>query len=141
VHLALHYIYNHSLFTGIIPDRLDIAVVKPLYKKRGKTSMTNYRSVSLLTVLSKVLKKAMHGRLSQHLHKKNILITELCGFRKGISTEDAAFRLTDSVFKPINHKMHVGGIFCDLAEAFNCMNHESLLTKLHSYGIKGIFID
>jgi len=103
--------------------------------------MTNYRSLSLLTVLSKVLKKAMQSRLSQHLHTNDILVTELRGFRKGISTEDAAFRLIDSVFKSINHKMHVGGIFCDLAKAFNCMNHYSLLAKLHFYGIQGVFID
>jgi hypothetical protein len=59
----LRYIYNHSLYTGIIPDHLKIAVVKPLYTKRNKTSMKNYRPVSLLTVLSKVLKKAMPSRL------------------------------------------------------------------------------
>ena len=51
----LRYIYNYSLYTGIIPDHLNIAVVKPLYKKRDKTSIKNYRPVSLLTVLSKVL--------------------------------------------------------------------------------------
>jgi len=45
----------------------------------------------------------------------NILVTEQCGFRKGISTEDAAFRLTDSVYKSINKKINVGGIFYDLA--------------------------
>jgi len=56
--------------------------------------MTNYRPVSLLMVLCRVLKKAMQSRLSKHLHTNNILVTELNGFRKGISTEDVAFRLT-----------------------------------------------
>jgi hypothetical protein len=75
--------------------------------------MTNYRSISLLTVFSKVFEKAMHNRLSHHLHTNNILVSEQHGFRKGISTENAAFRLTDSVSKSINQKMHVAGIFCD----------------------------
>ena len=88
------------LSTGIFPDCLKIAVVKPLYKKEDKTNIKNYRPVSLLTIFSKVLEKAMHSRLSQHLHINYILVTEQYGFRKGISTEDAAFRLTGSVFKP-----------------------------------------
>jgi hypothetical protein len=49
----------------------------------------------------------MHSRLSQHLHI-NLLVTEQYGIRKGISTENAAFRVTDSVFKFINQSMHVG---------------------------------
>jgi len=56
----LSYIYNHSLYIDIFPSHLKIAVVKPLYKKGDKTTMTNYRPTSLLTVFSKVLEKAMH---------------------------------------------------------------------------------
>jgi len=61
--------------------------------------MTNYRPISLLTVVIKVFDKALHSRWSQHLHTNNILVTEERGFGKGMSTENAAFRLTDSVFK------------------------------------------
>ena len=69
----------------------------------------------------------MHCRLSEHLHANNMVFTELYNFRKGMLTADAAFRLADSVFKAANEKMHVGGIFCDLAKASDCMNHEILL--------------
>ena len=68
----------------------------------------------------------MHSILSQHLHINNILVTEQNGFRKGISTENAAFSLIEYVFKFINKKLHVGVIFCDLAKDFDCVNHESL---------------
>jgi hypothetical protein len=57
----------------------------------------------------------MYSRINQHMHCNSILLREQYGFRKGISTEDAAFKLTDSVFKYIDQKKHVGGIFCDLA--------------------------
>jgi hypothetical protein len=59
--------------------------------------MTNYRPISLLATFSKVLQKVMYNRLSQHMRCKNILVPEQFGFRKGISTEDATYKLTDNV--------------------------------------------
>jgi hypothetical protein len=57
------------------------------------------------------------------MHCNNILIAEQFGFRKGISTEDEAYKLTDNVLKSINQKVHVGGgVFFDLAKAFDCVN-------------------
>jgi hypothetical protein len=79
----------------------------------------------------------MYNRLSHHVHTNKILVTELFGFRQGKSTENIAFKLTNSVLKSMNQKMHVGGIFCDLAKAFDCVYHEVLVVKLHYYGIQG----
>ena len=85
--------------------------------------MTYYRRVSLLTAFHKVLEKAMHSRFSRLLHTDNIMVTEQCGFMRGISTESPAFRLPGSVLNLLTKKK-VGGIFCDLAETFDCLNHE-----------------
>jgi len=90
----LSYIYYYSLHTGIFPDRLKIAVVKPLHKKGDKFTISNYRPISLSPTLAKIFEKAMYNRLSQHLQISNILAPEQYAFRKGMSTENAAFRLT-----------------------------------------------
>jgi hypothetical protein len=66
------------------------------------------------------------------MHTNNVLVTEQISFRQGKSTDNAAFKLTNSVLKSTNQKMYVYGIICDLAKAF-----EILLVKLHYYGIQG----
>jgi hypothetical protein len=53
----------------------------------------------------------MYNRLSHYMHTNNILVPEQFGFRKGLSTEYAAFKLTDNKLKDINKKLHVAGIF------------------------------
>jgi hypothetical protein len=90
-------------------------MVKPLFKKGDKSSTTNYRPISLLTVSSKVLKKVIYNRLSHYMHTNNILVPETFGLRQEKSAENAASKLTNSVLKCVNQKMMVGGIFCDLA--------------------------
>jgi hypothetical protein len=61
------------------------------------------------------------------MHINNILVPEQFGFRQGESTNNAAFKLTNSVLKSINQKMHVGKILFDLAKASDFVNHEILL--------------
>jgi hypothetical protein len=65
-----------------------------------------------------------------------MLVPEQSGFRKAIFTEDVAFRVTDKVLKSVNQKMHVGGIFYDVAKAFDCVKNGVLLTKLHFMSFK-----
>jgi hypothetical protein len=81
---------------------LKVSIVRPLHKKGDKTNMSNYRPISLLTTFSEVLKKVMYNRLSHYLQTNNILLPEQFVFRKGISDENAAFKLTESVLKSLN---------------------------------------
>jgi hypothetical protein len=67
----------------------------------------------------------------------NILAKEQYGFRNNTSTEKAIYQLTNNILKALDNKYLVGGIFCDLTKAFDCVDHDILLGKLEFYGIKG----
>jgi hypothetical protein len=79
ISLPLSFICNHSLHAGIFPDRLTIAVVKPLHKKRDKYNTTNYRPVSLLRIFSKVFEKEWRIAMAKAAFnkKKNIFTSKL----------------------------------------------------------------
>jgi hypothetical protein len=100
--------------------------------------VTNYRPISSITSFSKVFEKMIYSRLLQHVTINNILVEKQFGFRTSSSTDKASYKLTDEILNALNNRMMVGGIFCDLQKAFDCVNHNILLTKLEFYGITGI---
>jgi len=131
------HICNKSISTGIYPERLKFSIIKPLFKKGVRTSLSNYRPISLLTTFSKVIEKALYNRLIGHLNINSLLNPQQFGFRRNLSTDNAIFNLTHEILKALNSKMIVGSIFFDLEEAFESINHALLINKLPQYGILG----
>ena len=127
INSPLTYICNAALSSGIFPDRLKYAIVKPIYKKGNRQDISNYRPISLLTTFSKIFERLIFNRLSAHFETTGILVREQYGFRNKHSTEQATFSLINSILTALNNSQIVGGIFCDIQKAFDCVKHHHII--------------
>ena len=134
---SLANIFNASISKGVYPDLLKTARVTPIYKKGAKSDPGNYRPISVLSQVNKVFEKILHKRLYKYLSKFKILYEYQYGFRQGHSTTQALVEITDRIKNAIDGKELTCGIFIDLTKAFDTVDHNILLKKMHNYGIRG----
>lgn len=137
----LAHIFNLSLGSGVFPLVFKKALVHPIHKGGDRDSVTNYRPISVLSTLSKILEKILNKRLVGYLETNNIIADNQYGFRKGKSTEDAVLHLTEIVTRNLNSKLKTIGLFLDLSKAFDTVSIPLLLNKLSDIGIRGIVHD
>lgn len=123
--------------TGIVPSKLKIAKVIPLYKSENPELFSNYRPISILPCLSKILERLMYNRLYNFLAEHNIISKKQYGFRKNYSTYMALIDLVDKISSNMDHKKYNIGVFLDLSKAFDTIDHNILINKLQCYGIRG----
>ena len=97
--------------------------------------MNNYRPISLLTTISKILEIIMYKRLAQYFESNKFLTSAQFGFRKGFRIDDAVFSFLNRTIMLLDKRKHVGGIFCDITRHYACVNHNILLHKLQYYAI------
>ena len=126
---SLLEIINMSLLTGNFPDSLKLAKLHPIYKGGTKSDPANYRPISILPVVSKLIEKHVTKHLFDYLNKYDLLHKSQSGFRKHHSCNTALIKLVDSWLKSIDNGELVGAIFFDLRKAFDVVDHNLLLKK------------
>ena len=125
-------IVNLSLSTGKFPSCLKTALVKPLLKKPGldPNVLSNYRPISNLPFLSKVIERAVAIRLTSYLDRNHLLPQRQSAYRPGHSTETALLQVVDHLLRAVDKGNIVIMILLDLSAAFDTLNHNTLLLRL-----------
>ena len=135
---VLTIIFNESLLQGIVPDVLKVSKVTPVDKGGEVTDPSNFRPISTLSALTQIFEKLVYKQLINYIEKHDILFQFQFGFRKGHSTAQAVSEIADNLREAIDNNLYTCGVFIDFSKAFDTVNHEILLKKLESYGIRGM---
>ncbi len=137
-------LFNSSFSSGLVPDAFKNAIVKPLLKKPNldPNDPNNYRPISLLPFLSKILERLVHARLLEHMNFIQLDEQFQSGFKNLHSTESALLYVTDKLRMSADKNQISILITLDLSAAFDTIDHSTLLDTLHSHlGISDLALD
>ena len=129
----LKIIFNDCLNKAIFPNEMKIAEITPVFKKNDRISKENYRPVSILPVISKVFEKCILKQLETFFSDK--LSKFQCGFRKGFNAQHCLVRMIETWRCAVVNKDNFIALLTDLSKAFDCLNHDLLISKLKCYGL------
>ena len=124
--------FNNSLFSSYFPSNLRNADITPVFLKKGREIVENYRPVSILPVLSKVYERCMYDQVYAIVNK--ILSKWQCDFCQGYSTQHCLLIMTEKWRQCLDKEGTSGALLTDLSKAFDSLLHDLLIAKLAAYG-------
>ena len=129
---------NRSIFLGTFPTIFKKAVITPLYKGKEKNLIQNYRSISLLPVMSKILEKVVKDQVVAFFSKNRLLFEGQYGFHEGQSTSDALMDLVGNLIENFEKGLISITVQLDMSKAFDCLDHCKFLDSLKYYGFENV---
>ena len=134
---ALTNLFKLSLSSSTVPDEWKLSNVTPIFKAGDATEASNYRPISLLSLISKALERCIHSRVMDFLLRNNLLADCQYGFRPKSSTQDALLTITRDWHQQLSTNRQVAAVFFEIRKAFDSVPHHQLLQSLADIGITG----
>ncbi|PIK39278.1 hypothetical protein BSL78_23886 [Apostichopus japonicus] len=141
IYASITRIINISIRTNTFPSRWKVAKVIPIFKSNSRQDLSNYRPISILPVLSKILEKHVHIALTSFLKKFDLLEIAQSGFRSKHSCETALLHVMELWMEAIDKGQLTGAVLLDLRKAFDLVNHDILIKKLKLYQFSSATIE
>uniref|UniRef100_A0A8C4NHM8 Reverse transcriptase domain-containing protein n=1 Tax=Eptatretus burgeri TaxID=7764 RepID=A0A8C4NHM8_EPTBU len=133
----LSVLFILSFAQGHLPSAWKSANITALHKKGAKSDPCNYRPISLLPIISKVMESIIASDIKSSLFANGLIFDHKFGFRPGHSTMDMLLLLSQQWMEDLNARREIRAISLDISRAFDTVWHPALLTKLSSNGIQG----
>ena len=137
----LSIIFNKSISEGELPDSWKIANVHAIHKKGDKSQPSNYRPISLTSIVGKTLESLVRDEIVNHMSSAGLFCDAQHGFVPGRSCATQLLVVLEHWTKALDQGLPIDAIYLDFKKAFDSVPHERLLVKLKSYGIQGPLLD
>ena len=132
--LPLSIVFNRSLEQGYFPTCWKYGNVTPIYKKNDKSQPSNYRPITLLSSIGKIMERCVHKYLYNYIIDHQILTPFQSGFISGDSTTNQLLHTYHTFCNAVDCGKEVRAVFCDISKAFDRVWHRGLIHKLAGIG-------
>ena len=133
----VHHLFSVSLSTGSLPEEWRTHIITPVFTSGSKSDITNYRPISLLCVISKVLEKIIYDKITPFISAS--INHSQFGFMKGKSCLQQLLLLLNQIHSSLSHSS-TDVVYLDISKAFDSVPHNVLLAKFESLGISGLLL-
>lgn len=134
---VITHLINRCIAESIYPNKLKIGIIRPIYKKGSHCVYNNYRPITILSCIDKIVERYFGNEISRYLEKNQVINKYQFGFQRNRSTSQLLCQFTNEINMHLNKKNHTIVIFIDFSKAFDTLRYKMLFTKLQQNGIQG----